>query len=479
MNFTLHGSFDVKPIEIKRYNIKRSCKKLPMKYRHAMRKMTLIPLVATILAGSVAAQTLPTPVADSDYRAVDFEAAKLGQLLFYDPILSGNRNIACASCHHPDLGTGDGLSLGIGEGGIGIGPGRQINPENPPEQRIPRNAQALFNLGAYEFTTLFHDGRVEADPDQKSGLRTPLDEDMVQGFASPLSAQTMFPVLSQDEMAGHYSENDVAQAVRLGRITGAGGAWDIIARRVAEIEAYSAQFVEIYEHIDQPADVAFTDISNAIASFIELEWRADQSPFDAYLRGEDTLAQDAMRGMELFYGSAGCAECHSGVFQTDHQFHAVGVVQIGPGKAARFENHARDLGRMRVTGLAEDAYAFRTPSLRNILMTGPYGHAGAHASLSDFLQSHLNPAVGFASYDLEFAELPDFEARDDLIISSEFETSAIWTVATQSVAPLGAAGFTDIMAFLTSLSDERSSTEGLGVPTSVPSGIAIEALSEH
>ncbi|MEL6700153.1 MAG: cytochrome-c peroxidase, partial [Pseudomonadota bacterium] len=143
---------------------------------------------------------------------------KLGQLLFYDPILSGNRNISCGTCHHPTLGTGDGVSLSLGEGGTGLGTERMIAADNVPEQRLPRNAPALWNLGAAEFTVFFHDGRLEDDPDQPFGIRTPLGADMAQGFQSALAAQAMFPVLSPDEMAGHYSENEISQSVRLGKI---------------------------------------------------------------------------------------------------------------------------------------------------------------------------------------------------------------------------------------------------------------------
>jgi hypothetical protein len=128
--------------------------------------------------------------------------ARLGQLLFYDPILSGNRTVSCATCHHPRFATSDGLSLGLGDGGVGLGPDRTADPANLPEQRIPRNSPALFNMGAHEVTVMFHDGRIEADPARPSGLRTPLEDEMVAGFANLLSAQTMFPVLSPDEMAG-------------------------------------------------------------------------------------------------------------------------------------------------------------------------------------------------------------------------------------------------------------------------------------
>nr|MCU0911704.1 cytochrome-c peroxidase [Paracoccaceae bacterium] len=339
-------------------------------------------LAALLLTAATAwAGDLPRAVSDDDFRPVRMEEAQLGQLLFWDPILSGNRNIACGTCHHPRFATSDGLSLGMGEGGRGLGPDRVADPANLPEQRIPRNSPALFNLGAREFTVMFHDGRIEADPSRPSGLRTPLEDEMVAGFASLLSAQTMFPVLSSDEMAGHYSENEVSRAVRQGLITGDGGAWSLISARIDAIPEYRALFETAYPEIAAGREVRFTDISNAIAAFIEHEWRADGSAFDGFLRGEASLEPQAEAGMRLFYGSAGCADCHAGPFQTDHGFHAMGAPQLGPGKAERFEAHSRDVGRMRVTNDPADAYAFRTPSLRNVTRTGPWGHAGGHSDL--------------------------------------------------------------------------------------------------
>lgn len=128
-------------------------------------RLDLIFFTLCLASPAVAAEfdraLLPDPITDADYMAVTPAEAELGQLLFFDPILSGNDNISCSTCHHPRLGTSDGLSLGMGEGGIGLAPNRVANPDNLPEDRIPRNAPVLYNLGAREYTVMFHDGRVE------------------------------------------------------------------------------------------------------------------------------------------------------------------------------------------------------------------------------------------------------------------------------------------------------------------------------
>ena len=421
------------------------------------------------LAAPVTAAPLPEP--DSVFPEQDQRLVQLGWHLFYDPILSGNQEVACATCHHPKHGTGDGLSLGLGDGGHGLGPDRVTLNDNLPEQRIPRNAPALFNLGAEEFGVMFHDGRLEKHPDKPGGIRTPLGADMVQGFSGVLSAQSMFPVLSGDEMAGHYSESDVSQAVRQGFLTGEGGAWDLISKRVSNIAEYRVGFAEILGP-DQP--IGFTDISDALAAFMAWEWRADNSPFDQHLRGQDVLTDAQLRGMDLFYGDAGCASCHSGQFQTDHSFHAIAMPQLGPGKAARFERHARDEGRMRVTGRKEDAYAFRTPSLRNVTATAPYGHAGAYATLEAAVRHHLNPVEALLDYDRSQAVLPDMQGGNDWrIMDDPVEVQAI--AAANSLAPieLNDAQIDDILAFLEALTDQSAIKGKLGVPDSVPSGLDV------
>ncbi len=444
-----------------------------------MRFRPLLPALAaailTLAPCAAAADGLPAPLRDADFAPVPRDEAALGRLLFYDPVLSGNRNIACATCHHPRFATSDGLSLGLGEGGIGLGPERRPDPDNLPEQRVPRNSTALFNLGARQVQVMFHDGRIEVDETRPSGLRTPLEEEMVAGFDGLLSAQTMFPVLSPDEMAGHYQENDVAQAVRQGRITGAGGAWDIVARRVAAIPGYARRFREVYPAIAAGRGIAFTDISNAIAAFVAHEWRSDDSAFDAHLRGEGPLTGAAARGLALFYGPSGCADCHSGPLLTDQAFHAMGQPQLGPGKAARFERHQRDTGRMRVTGRTSDAYAFRTPGLRNVTRTGPWGHAGAYTDLGDFLRQHADPVAGLAAYRPQ-ALLPELPGAvpDWAVMRTPGERAGLArAAAARPAVALGEAQVAELIAFLESLSDPVALSGRLGVPDRVPSGLPV------
>lgn len=431
-----------------------------------MRASILIPIISFLIAGTVAnAQGLGPP---PTFLEPDFDRVELGQLLFYDPILSSNKNISCATCHHPRLGTSDGLSLGIGEGGIGLGNERRLDPENSPEQRIPRNSPALWNLGATEFTTFFHDGRLEADPTQPNGIRTPLGTHMRSGFQSALAAQAMFPVLSPDEMAGHYSENDVSKAVRLGLLTQQGGAWDLIAARVAAIPEYKQRF----DAITPGSEISFTAIANVIADFIAFEWRADNSPFDRAMRGEDALSENAEFGMNLFFGKAGCSSCHAGWFQTDHKFHSIALPQIGPGKAARFESHARDDGRLRVTGRAEDAFTFRTPSLRNVTLTAPYGHNGAFARLEDIVRHHLDPVTSLRNYTVDMALLPDFPgSEDETPLLEQQHLDAIANSNSLSKITLTDHEVDALLSFLASLEDPA---QRLGVPAQVPSGLPVD-----
>ena len=314
-----------------------------------MKILTLGVFGAGIMYGATAiAGSIPTAAIDDDFHRFPAELVELGRDLFFDPILSGNKNIACATCHHPSLGTSDGMFLSVGEGGVGLGESRRVDMGNAPKARIPRNAPALFNLGAKEYTVMFHDGRTSNDRHAMFGIRMPEGRTLERPVVSALAAQNILPILSPDEMSGHPSENDVADAVAAERIMGDGGAWDILASRVDSIPEYGARFEAL-----GTSDIHITDIGTALSAFIGSEFRATDSPFDAYLRGEDVMTEEQLAGMDLFYGKARCSTCHSGTFQTDHNFHAIGLPQTGPGK----DDYVSDAGRSMITGEHETCTA--------------------------------------------------------------------------------------------------------------------------
>ncbi|MFN3145309.1 MAG: cytochrome-c peroxidase [Paracoccaceae bacterium] len=176
-------------------------------------------------------------------------------------------------------------------------------------------------------------------------------------------------------MAGQPGGTD-AEPSRPAALHGSDGAWAMLAGRVAADPRVPPAFAWLNGH-DDPLHI--TDIGRVIGDFIAFEFRSVDSPFDAFLRGDDSaLSNDQRRGMSLFYGKAGCATCHSGLYQTDHGFHALGLPHLGPGKGHGPGGYA-DHGRAGVTGRQEDLYSFRTPSLRTVTITAP-GHNGARPS---------------------------------------------------------------------------------------------------
>jgi cytochrome c peroxidase len=149
--------------------------------------------------------------------------------------------------------------------------------------------------------------------------------------------------------------------------------------------------------------------------------------------------------------------------------------QIGPGKAARFETHARDEGRMRVTGAAEDAYRFRTPSLRNITDTGPYGHAGSYATLEAVVRHHLDPVAGLMEYDPAQAVLVALDGVDDQrILRDQAELAAIAEANKLAPVDLSDDEVAAILSFLAALSDDGWRQGRMGVPDAVPSGLPVD-----
>ena len=468
-----------------------------------MKSPLTIALLLSTCIGAHAAD-LPSPLEDRDFLWHGTPSPKLyelGRSLFFDPILSGNQNIACATCHDPARGTGDGVSLSIGEGGSGFGPERVT--QDGVIGRVPRNAQPLYNIGARAYTSMFHDGRLELDHmgGFPSRLRSPAKEQLPEGLDNALTAQAMFPVLSAVEMAGQPGENPVADAVSKRDFK---QAWRHLADRLTANPGYAQQFVTAFDDIEEPDNIRFDHAATAIAAFETVAFRSDWSRFDARLAGWPMNATEEA-GLELFYGSAGCSSCHSGPLLTDHKFHAIAVPQIGPGKDqgsdgsytahSGYPHRVEDEGRFNVTGDKADRFAFRTPSLRNVALTGPWGHNGAFASLEDMVRHHLDAVASLARYTpanllpLETVIQPvrsrtgvsyqalspmqrgAYDLRDIWVHSSEQLRNKIARANTLAPVELSDEEVSSILAFLETLTDPTAIDRSYLVPTVVPSGL--------
>lgn len=419
----------------------------------------------------------PVPVGDGDYYDEghpDPAKVELGRLLFYDKILSGNKNISCATCHHALTDTGDGLSLGVGEGGNGLGVARDTGSLNHSiHERVPRNAPPVFNLGAREFRRMFHDGRVEVDASQPSGFRSPAGNDLPSGLENVLAAQAMFPVTSTTEMAGQGLENNVAIAAESGNLP---EVWELLTARLRANHTYPDLFEIAFADVDIAEDITFVHVANAIAAFENKAWRADNSPYDRYLRKEpQALSPNARKGMSLFRGRAGCSSCHDGIYQTDHEFHAMAMPQIGPGKGDGSQGQ-EDFGREQVTDDPAHRYTFRTPTLRNVALTGPWGHDGAYNRLESMVGHMLNPAASLYAYDPAQAVLPyraDLDEIDFLLLEDPVVMTAIAQQCEQAPINLTQSEFAQLMDFLFALTDPASVDLRDDVPERVPSGLPL------
>lgn len=428
-----------------------------------------------LAATSALASDLPRPLTDDDFIAFDPAKAKIGQLLFYDKILSGNRNISCGTCHHNDLGGTDGLSLGIGEGGVGLGTKRLAEAGGERiRKRIPRNAPALWNLGAKDVDVLFHDGRLEISDLYGNGFNSPAEEWLPQGLETILAAQALFPLTARFEMAGDPEENEVSGAVN-DRID---NAWPILAKRVRIIPEYGEMFVEAFDHINAPEQVTIVEIGNALAAFIGSEWANYDSPFDRYLAGDTNALSDIQRaGMTLFYGDAGCATCHAGPLMSDQQFYALALPAFGPGKTRRFDLQPRDVGRMGESDRLEDAYRFRTPMLRNVALSAPYGHNGAYPTLEGIVRHHLDPERALDTWSRDMARLPSapwLEKVDFIVQADHREIARQRAKIDIEPVEMSEEDVSAIVAFLESLTGETAEDRPLGRPASVPSGLTVD-----
>ena len=267
------------------------------------------------------------------------EKVALGRLLFWDPILSGTRDVACATCHHPALGYADGLDVSIGVNGVGLGTARHFSPDQP-SRFVKRNSQTVLN-------TAFN-GLSPTDGHDPAAAPMFWDSRVLS-----LESQALEPIKALEEMRGDGSESHEAI--------------DHAVARVAAVGEYRRLFAAAF---GTSAAVTAPNIARAIAAF-ERTLVATNSPFDRYMRGDTTaMTAQQVRGMRTFQ-AIGCANCHSGPMFSDYKTHVLGVPE-------NRKLPAPDDG-------ADSRYAFRTPSLRNLAFTAPYMHNGTLTSLDAVL----------------------------------------------------------------------------------------------
>ena len=393
------------------------------------------------------------------------ELVTLGQALAFDKILSGNRDIACMTCHLPGLGTGDGRAIPVGQGGTGLGSHRT----HPDGVRTLRHSPPLFNL---HLTRKFlWDGRVEVLAD--GSIRTPAGDQLTPEMEAifefgVFSAQPLFPVEVREEMRGPGNElADVAD----GDFT---ELWSRLMDRLGAIPEYRELFEDAYRGTPFE-DMTFAHASNAIAGFLASVFTFNRTPWDRFLLGDDDqLTEAALRGAREFM-TVGCTNCHE-TPQFDgapgNEFHNDGLAQFGPGLGNGISGRD-DFGRERVTNDPADRRRFVTRPLRNVELTAPYGHVGQFATLRSFVEHYDDVDARLLEYDIA-SNVADAELWPTLL--ENFGTILVNrdTLLTSIRFDEGVA--MDIVEFLHALTDDAARDMRGVIPDRVPSGLPIDRI---
>jgi cytochrome c peroxidase len=403
------------------------------------------------------------PAAAQDPRLVE-----LGRALFFDKELSGNRDVACASCHDPATTVTDGSSLGAGTGGIGHAPTRT---PGSGRRHIPRNAPSLLNQGLGSIY-MFWDGRLneEGHPGQ---FRAPGGIALPPGLANLLAAQATLPVLDRGEMRGERGDRDrFGNPNELAEIDDAQPSvvWSAVMRRLLAIPEYRARFAAAYP-TTSPDALGYQHAANAIAAFQIHNFTRTDSPFDRYLQRDDrALSDEAKRGGILFFGRALCASCHAGPLLGGQGFANIGVPQLGPGVGT---DAPLDIGRgAQIRETQFYRFAFRIPPLRNVELTAPYMHNGAYPTLEAVVRHYSNVDSALVSYDV--SQLPpalrgsyhgDQRTIDAMRATLDGRLRQLIQLTEQDRR--------DLVAFLRSLTDPSARNLGAIVPAAVPSGLPV------
>jgi cytochrome c peroxidase len=278
---------------------------------------------------------LPLPLEPEGNRTTPAKV-ELGRRLFYDPRLSRDGTISCASCHKQSLAFTDGQSISLGVSG----------------EATPRNSMSLANVGYIPFLT----------------WANPLLHGLEQQALVPLTSQS--PV----EMGIAGMEAQVMERLRA----------EPIYR-----ELFPKSFPEA------GGEISLATVVRALAAF-QRTLISVNSYYDRHLRGGTRLGEAALRGEALFFGEKlECHHCHFGVHLSapvvherapvpEQGYHNTGLYNLD-GKGAY---PADNTGIAEVTGRAQDMGRFRAPSLRNIAVTAPYMHDGSILTLDEVIDHY-------------------------------------------------------------------------------------------
>jgi cytochrome c peroxidase len=329
--------------------------------------------------------SLPPLAPDPSNRySDDPAAAALGEQIFFDTRFSSNGQVACATCHLPQLDFQDGKRLSDGVG--------------------TTNRRAMPIAGTAYSPWLFWDGRKDSQWAQALG---PLENPVEHG-----GNRTQYVHLIEQ----HYKTAFEA-------LFGALPDLAALPAQAGPVEDPAARAA--WEGMDAAAQEAvtrsFVNIGKALAAY---ERRIVPAParFDAYveaLLNDDTatmaatLTPDEVAGLRLFIGKANCTQCHNGPLLTDNHFHNTGVpaapdLPVDSGRAQGAQQVLADEFnclspysdasptdcselRFMVADGHELERQFKAPSLRNVAERAPYMHAGQFATLPEVL-AHYNQA---------------------------------------------------------------------------------------
>jgi cytochrome c peroxidase len=329
-------------------------------------------------------------------RHLDQRRANLGRLLWFDTIGGLNNDNTCAGCHSPTNAFGDTQSIAIGIDNNGIVGPHRVGPRN--QRRTPMAINTAF------FPNLMWNSRfasLSGDPfDDSSGFIFPMPEGLSLSYLPQLlDAQAFIPPTERVEVAGFAFPGDNF-AIRAE-----------VLNRLNAVDAYRKLFGEVFPEVKNGSPIDFNMFGKSIAEF-EFSLVFADAPIDQYARGQkNALTNDQKKGALLFFGTAGCVECHKVSGQSNEMFsdfsqHVIGVPQIAPAVGdpaagnVTFDGPGQneDFGLEQITGDVSDRYKFRTSPLRNVALQPTFFHNGAFTRLEDAIRHHLDVLASVNNY---------------------------------------------------------------------------------